>query len=105
MGIIEKKKREYMITQNEDKRIEIQKAYLYFLEQIIACHAGHTVICNDKIHFHFLQKHKKTEKKKSETQKRWKIIKKGEESLALRKEKQENTEKKERKKEILPDDR
>ena len=52
-----------MITQNEDKRTEIQKAYLYFLEQIIACHAGHTVICNDKIHFHFLQKHKKTEKK------------------------------------------
>jgi hypothetical protein len=43
------------------------KAYLYFLEQIIACHAGHTVICNDKIHFHFLQKHKKTERKKSET--------------------------------------
>ena len=65
-----------MITQNEDKRTEIQKAYLYFLEQIIACHAGHTVICNDKIHFHFLQKHKKTEKKNQKPRKDGKLSRK-----------------------------
>ena len=50
-----------MIVEKEDKALET-KEYLDFLEQIIACHAGHTVICNDKIHFHFLQNHKTPKK-------------------------------------------
>lgn len=50
-----------MGEEEEDKAIET-KAHLDFPEQIIACHARHTVICNNKIHFHFLEKHKKTKK-------------------------------------------
>jgi hypothetical protein len=51
-----------MVEEEEDKAIET-KAHLDFPEQIIACHARHTVICNNKIHFHFLEKHKKKTKK------------------------------------------
>jgi hypothetical protein len=38
------------------------KTLLDFPEQIIACHARHTIICNNKIRFHFLEKHKKKNK-------------------------------------------
>jgi hypothetical protein len=50
-----------MVEEEEDKAIET-KAHLDFPEQIIACHARHTVICNNKIHFHFLEKHKKKQR-------------------------------------------
>ena len=93
-----------MIAQNEDKRIEIQKAYLYFLEQIIACHAGHTVICNDKIHFHFLQKHKKTERKKIRNPEKMENYQERRGISGIEKGKTGKNGK-ERKKEILPDDR
>lgn len=49
--------------EEEDKAIET-KEYLDFPEQIIACHARHTVVSNNKIHFNFLQKRKK---KKNQT--------------------------------------
>jgi hypothetical protein len=38
------------------------KTHLDFPEQIIACHARHSVICNNKIRFHFLEKHKKKQR-------------------------------------------
>jgi hypothetical protein len=40
-------------------------AHLDFPKQIIACHARHTIICNNKIRFHFLEKHKKKKQRNS----------------------------------------
>jgi len=74
-----------MIAEKEDKALET-KEYLDFLEQIIACHARHTVVCNYKIHFHFLQNHKTPKKFRNpgERKKVMKINKKGRESQILK---------------------
>lgn len=38
-----------------EKKKKLKKlTYLNFLEQIIACHPWHTVVCYNKIHFHLL---------------------------------------------------
>lgn len=58
-----------MMKTKRDKRNIKTKAYFDFLEQIIACHAWHTVICNNKIHFHFLQNHKQPKDLFQKTQK------------------------------------